>query len=66
MYARGEGLAKDLAKAADFYPKGCDLQSAESCLAFADMLRAGEGAKKDLGKAIQLYDKACAGGAGAG
>ena len=58
-YREGEGVAKDLAKAAQLYQKACEAGHAGSCFNLANRYREGEGVAKDLVKAAQLYQQAC-------
>ena len=59
VYAKGEGVPKDLGKAAGFYKKACDANNALGCLDLAAMHRSGEGASKDVQKAALLLKRGC-------
>lgn len=47
MYAHGEGVTKDLVKAAEFYSKACDSGDAGGCANLGFMYAHGEGVAKD-------------------
>ncbi|MGN8506911.1 tetratricopeptide repeat protein, partial [Helicobacter pylori] len=55
----GEGVEKNLTKAAYFYSKACDLKYGGGCGNLGVLYQKGEGVEKDLIKAAHLYSKAC-------
>ena len=59
-YSDGTGVAKDQAKAAEFYRKGCALGNAKSCNNLGVKYLYGTGVTKDQAKAVELYRKGCA------
>ena len=61
---RGDGVPKDLAKAAELYRTACDAdaETVEACHWLAGLHMTGEGVPKDAAKAVTLYTKACDGG----
>jgi TPR repeat protein len=63
-YNRGDGVPKDLAKAAALYGTACDAdaETVQACHWLAYLLMTGEGVPKDSAKAVALYTKACDGG----
>jgi uncharacterized protein len=66
LYATGEGLPRDAAKATEHYRKACDGGYLGSCLSLGVRYEKGEGVPQDRGRAAALYRKACDGGALAG
>src|SRR5262245_64387661 len=48
LHRKGEGVAKDLGKAASLYKKACDANFGNACVELASMHRAGEGQNKDM------------------
>ncbi|GAA9215455.1 hypothetical protein BTM374_02070 [Helicobacter pylori] len=59
MEKYGEGVEKDLIKAAQFYSKACDLKYGGGCGALGMLYEYGQGVEKNLTKAAQFYSKAC-------
>ncbi len=59
MYAEGNGLARDFAKAAPFLKQGCDGGVGESCVALGMLMSGGRGVGRDVPGAAKLFDKAC-------
>jgi TPR repeat protein len=59
MYADGQGIAKDEAKAAAFYQKACDGASTNACARLASIYEFGTGVGRDSKRAIELYQIAC-------
>lgn len=59
MYARGEGVRKDLEMAVSLYKKACDIGNAPGCTGLGVMYAKGEGVEKDPKKAVSLLKKAC-------
>jgi TPR repeat protein/uncharacterized RDD family membrane protein YckC len=58
LYQNGEGVPKDLGKAAELYQKAADQGNAFGQNNLGWLYRNGEGVPKDLGKAAELYQKA--------
>src|SRR5262249_36022856 len=58
----GEGVAKDLGKAAGLYKKACEGNHAQSCFDLAAMIAAGEGGSKDVQKIVGYLQRSCDGG----
>ena len=63
-YEAGEGVARDLKRAAELYSKGCDLDDADSCVYFGMLTEAGTGVPRDDAAAAQIYSKGCDLGSG--
>lgn len=60
LYRRGEGVAKDGAKAADFHRKACDKGLVMSCAVEAQLRYHGqEGAPVDKARARVAFEKSC-------
>jgi TPR repeat protein len=59
MYEGGVQVAKNKAKAAEFYRKACDAGSAGGCFALALMYKWGKGVAPNKAKAAEFYQKAC-------
>ena len=57
-YQLGEGVPKDLGKAAELLQKAADQGYAPAQLNLGELYEKGEGVPKDLGKAAELYKKA--------
>jgi formylglycine-generating enzyme required for sulfatase activity/TPR repeat protein len=66
MYEHGDGVAKDLGKAAALQAKACDGGYTGGCINLGAMHQTGAGVAKDLGKAAGLYAKAFGGAAATG
>jgi TPR repeat protein len=62
VYANGEGVTKDLARAAELYQKACEGGDANGCNNLGVQYAKGEGVGKDLVRATELQQKACEGG----
>ena len=62
MYGTGEGVAKDLARAATLYQRACDGGEMWGCVNLGVMYGTGEGVARDRPRAIDLYQQACDGG----
>ena len=58
-YYNGNGVAKNLNKAAQLYQKACDGGIMKGCANLGVTYQNGDGVTKDFGKAVQLYQKAC-------
>ena len=61
-YAIGNGVEKDLGKAAELFKKACDGGEMLGCSRLGIMYAIGNGVEEDLDKAVQLFKKACDGG----
>ncbi|MGL2447757.1 tetratricopeptide repeat protein, partial [Helicobacter pylori] len=59
LYYNGQGVEKDLIKAAYFYSKACELKERLGCSALAVLYINGQGVEKNLTKADQYISKAC-------
>ncbi|WP_164870537.1 tetratricopeptide repeat protein [Helicobacter pylori] len=59
LYYNGEGVEKNLIKAAYFYTKSCELKDGGGCYNLGHLYGSGKGVKQDLKKAFALYEKAC-------
>src|SRR5215831_10534046 len=57
-YQAGEGVPKDLSKAAELYQKAADQGNADAQASLGFLYAQGEGVPKDLSKAAELYQKA--------
>jgi TPR repeat protein len=57
-YATGDGVPKDLSKAAELYQKAADQGNAMAQNNLGELYQTGDGVPKDLGKAAALYQKA--------
>lgn len=66
LYARGEGVPKDAARAVAFLERSCDGGDATACVNVGVLLERGEGGPKDGVRAAAFYKKACALGEGKG
>ena len=58
LYEKGEGVPKDLRKAAELYQKAADQGYAEAQCNLGLLYQKGEGVPKDVGKAAELFQKA--------
>ncbi len=59
LYHNGEGVEKDLIKAAYLYSKACELKESFGCGALGGLYYSGDGVEKNLTKADQYFSKAC-------
>src|SRR5579863_5083081 len=62
LYALGQGVDKNIAKAAELYTHGCELGGAGACNEVG-VLRLNAG---DVAAAVQLFQKSCEGGSSLG
>jgi TPR repeat protein len=62
MFETGEGIDRDLAKAASRYGQGCQLGDMEACTILGAMYLQGQGVTRDLARAVSLHERACDGG----
>ncbi len=60
-HMRGDGTAKDPAKAATYFQRACDRGDARGCFNLGDSYQAGKGVPKDAAKAAAFYQRACDG-----
>jgi hypothetical protein len=58
QYEHGQGVTKDLGKAAELYQKAADQGDATAQRHLGFLYENGQGVAKDLGKAAELYQKA--------
>ncbi|HEV8552721.1 MAG TPA: tetratricopeptide repeat-containing serine protease family protein [Casimicrobiaceae bacterium] len=58
MYANGEGVSKDAAKAVEWYQKAATQGDADAQLNLGAMYLRGEGVPKEVAKAVEWYQKA--------
>jgi TPR repeat protein len=58
QYEHGQGVPKDLGKAAESYQKAADQGDAKAQNNLGSLYRDGQGVPRDLGKAAELYQKA--------
>jgi serine/threonine-protein kinase len=59
LYLDGFGVAKNSAKATDYYAKACNAGNSTACVNLAGCYRDGVGVKKDIKKQKQYLNKAC-------
>ncbi|GAA8953161.1 hypothetical protein HpEKB34_02410 [Helicobacter pylori] len=59
LYKDGQGVEKNLTKAAYFYSKACELNNGDGCGALGALYYNGDGVKQDSKKAVALFEKAC-------
>ncbi|GAA9354082.1 hypothetical protein HpHA251_02390 [Helicobacter pylori] len=59
LYSNGQGVEKNLTKAAQFYSKACELKEGDGCGALGALYYNGDGVKQDFKKAVALFKKAC-------
>lgn len=62
MHERGEGVAKDVSKAAALYDKACQGDDVPACSRFGSMLTEGLGVAQDGKRGRSFLHKACAAG----
>lgn len=53
------GRARDAARAATFFRRGCDLHERAACAAFAEQLATGSGIPRDAARAASLRERLC-------
>ncbi|MFT3772100.1 MAG: serine/threonine-protein kinase [Minicystis sp.] len=64
---RGDGLPRDLARAAALYRKACDGDDPAGCAGLGRLVRAGSGGlDRDPARAVALFRRACDGGVARG
>lgn len=59
LYKDGQGVEKNLTKAAYLYSKACELKEGDGCGALGALYYNGDGVKQDSKKAVALFEKAC-------
>jgi hypothetical protein len=59
MYAHGEGVPRDLVRAAELFSKTCSVLDPEGCYEAGLLYRRGEGVPIDAARAIALFKTAC-------
>lgn len=59
LYARGEGVAQDYARAVQLYDQACKGGVTFSCTNLGVSYELGNGVAQDYARALQLYDQAC-------
>ncbi|GAA7539003.1 hypothetical protein JP0016_04610 [Helicobacter pylori] len=59
LYQNGEGVEKNLIKAAYLYSRACELKGSDGCGALGVLYYNGDGVKQDSKKAVALFEKAC-------
>lgn len=59
LYLRGQGVAKDVARALGLFESGCDGGNGLACHNLAVMLNTGRGVKRDSARAARVYERAC-------
>ena len=59
LHAGGDGVPKDLSRAAQLMSRACDLGSARGCSQLGSMYATGEGVPKDPTRAAALFKQAC-------
>jgi len=64
LYAKGDGVAKDIQRAIELYRKACDAGDAWGCSNLAFKYKNGNGLEKDMKQAATLFEKACLAGNG--
>jgi TPR repeat protein len=64
LYANGEGVEKDLARAAELYRQACEAGNGEGCARIAGLYYNGEAVDKDLALAADFYRRGCDAGEG--
>ena len=61
-YRHGQGVARDGAKALEWYKRSAELGHNDAKVCIAYMFERGEGVKKDLAEAVKWYKAALDGG----
>lgn len=58
-FERGDGIAKDLTRAATLHERACELRDALACVSAARMHAGGHGVPPNRGRQIELLVQAC-------
>jgi len=61
MFETGEGLPRDLSRAATLYGQACELGDMEGCSILGSMYHSGQGVQRDLARSVSYYERACEG-----
>ena len=59
MYANGEGVRQNYAKAAELWKKACDMKDGFACNNLGGLYNDGLGVRQNLSTAKQYYGRAC-------
>jgi TPR repeat protein len=62
LYAGGDGVPRDHAKATSLYEQSCSLGDPEGCYNVGLNYESGRGVAKDLARGVAAYDAGCKGG----
>jgi len=62
MFETGQGMPRDLARAATLYGQACQLGDMEGCTILGSMYHVGEGVPRDNARSVSLHEQACEGG----
>lgn len=62
MFETGQGVTRDLARAAELYGQACQLGDMEACTILGSMYHSGQGVARDMARAVSLHEQACDGG----
>jgi TPR repeat protein len=62
MFETGQGMPRDLARAAAVYGQACELGDLEGCTILGSMYDTGQGVTRDRARAVSLHERACDGG----
>jgi len=65
-YKKGQGVPRDLHRAAALYGQACDGGSGDGCSNLGALYRKGEGVPQDYHRAVALFRQACDGGSAKG
>src|SRR5262249_18487762 len=59
MYEQGEGVTKDLTKAAELFRRACDRTFTAGCVHLGRLYRHGSGVPRDPSKTVELWEAEC-------
>lgn len=62
MFETGQGVTRDLGRAAELYDQACELLDMEACTILGSLYHRGEGVPRDLARAASLHERSCDGG----
>ncbi len=62
IYENGQGVEKDLAKAAEYYAIGAEAGERNAAYNLANFYRTGQGVEEDMGRALELYTRSALAG----